>query len=126
MYNAGELWLAQLPDGSQVPHICIVLTDEYGFLSSFYVVPVISPTPKADRTLMLDSSDCKLFKYASCVSYDDLTEKEPESFAKVAVKKYGCLTAERLQEVIDCALKSPNTPRGFKRDLLSRLNEQSK
>jgi hypothetical protein len=125
-FKAGDAFLAQLPDGSTVPHLCLALTDEGGFCSTVFVVPIMTPTLKSDRTTILSTSACPEFlKYDSVVVYNQLVEREADQLELLVLHRYPPISNEILALVIDGVFNSPLTPSGVRQSLKERRQESS-
>jgi hypothetical protein len=123
-FNAGDVFLARLPDGSTVCHLCVALTNEGGICSTVFVVPVMTPTPKSDRTTMLPTSVCPEFlKYESYVAYSSLVERETARLEALIERRHMPIDAAWLKLVVSGAFQSPLTPRGVRERLKERLRD---
>jgi hypothetical protein len=124
--EAGQSFLAYLPYGSEKEHLCLILTDEGGDLSTFFIVPVMTPKSTMDRTTMIGTTDHSFLKYDSCVVYAHLSEQDATSLTGKVLQWYNLKLDDKcLQAVIDGAIKSEDTPRGVRLLLKQRLHEQN-
>jgi len=125
--QAGSVFLARLPYGSPKDHCCICLTDNGGMSDSVFVVPIMSPTPKCDRTTVLATADIPDFlKYDSYVSYTHLVEMDVTTLSTKIVRHFSPVSKEVLKRVIDGAFSSPLTARGYRQWFKDRLEENAK